>query len=334
MLRQTRRSAAIIAFAILCSLLSGKSAIIGQAATARLVELIPFDFDPRSPERKQFGALTLMGAFQLDSRDRRFGGLSGLIVGADGNLYAISDRGYWLSARIVSNGDNALVDLVVWLIAPLLTPGKTPVTGSLADAEALARAQDGSLLVAFEGRHRIWRYDRPPHTFQSTPTPIAVPAELSRAPNNGGIEGLSTLPDGRLLALTEEFANRDGSFKGWLLDGSQFAEISYLPAKGFRVTDCAALKNGDVLVLERRYVPFGILSARVTRIDAKTIQPGARLSGQELLKIEQPLVTENFEGLAVRETAKGTMIYLVSDDNYNPFQQTLLLQFRLPNADN
>ena len=285
MLRQTRRRSAIIAFAILCSLLSGKSAIIAQATKAPLVELIPFEFDPRNPERKQFGALTLIGAFQLDSKDKRFGGLSGLTIGLDGKLYAISDRGYWLSARIVINGDSALVDLVDWQIAPMLTPAKTPVSGSLADAEALARAQDGSLLVAFEGSHRIWRYDPPPRTFTSIPTPIPVPAALARAPRNGGLEGLTSLPDGRLLALTEEFANPDGSFKGWLIDGSQFAELSYLPAQGFRVTDCAALKNGDVLVLERRYVPFGILSARVTMIDAKTIQPGAKLSGRELLKI-------------------------------------------------
>ena len=332
MLRQARRRSAIIAFAILCSLLSGKSAIIAQATKAPLVELIPFEFDPRSPERKHFGALTLMGAFQLDSTDKRFGGLSGLTIGLDGKLYAISDRGYWLSARIVINGDSALVDLVDWQIAPMLTPARTPVSWSGGDAEALARGQDGSMLVAFEGHHRIWRYDAPPGTLTSTPTPIAVPSELARAPRNGGLEGLTSLPDGRLLALTEEFANADGSFKGWLLDGDRFTELSYLPAKGYRVTDSAALKNGDVLVLERRYVPFGILSARLTRIDAKTIQPGARLSGQELLKIAQPLVTENFEGLAIQETAKGTMIYLVSDDNYNPFQQTLLLQFLLANS--
>ena len=84
-------------------------------------------------------------------------------------------------------------------------------------------------------------------------------------------------------------------------------------------------------MLERRYVPFGILSARLTMIDGKTVKPGAKLTGRELLKIEQPLVTENFEALAVQETAKGTMIYLVSDDNYSPFQQTLLLQFLLAN---
>jgi len=296
------------------------------------VDLIPFELDPKNPERKQFGSLTLMSAFQLDSKDKRFGGLSGLSFGPDGKLYAVSDRGYWLSAKIVTDSGGVLTGLAESRIARMLTPAKTPVSGSLADAEALAVTPNGSFLVAFEGRHRIWRYDPPPHTLESAPTPILVPAELSRAPSNGGIEGLTSLPDGRLLALTEEFSNPDGSFKGWLIDGSQFAELSYLPSKGFRVTDCAALKNGDVLVLERRYVPFGILSARLTIVDGKTIQPGGKLSGREVLRIEQPLVVENFEGLAVQQTSTGTMIYLVSDDNYSPFQQTLLLQFFLANS--
>jgi len=298
------------------------------------VDLIPFELDPKYPERKQFGSLTLMRAFHLDSKDKRFGGLSGLSFGTDGKLYAVSDRGYWLSAKMASDADGALLDLVDWRITPMLTPAKTSVTGSLVDAEALALAQNGSFLVAFEGRHRIWRYEPPSRTSESSPTPIAVPAEISRAPRNGGLEGLTSLPDGRLLALTEEFANPDGSFKGWLIDGGDFAELAYLPAKGFHVTDCAALQNGDVLVLERRYVSVGILSARLTIVDGMTIQPGGKLSGRELLRIEQPLVVENFEGLAVQQTRKGTIIYLVSDDNYSPFQQTLLLQFLLPNADN
>jgi hypothetical protein len=321
------------AISILCSLASCRSHGGAQTTKARLVDSIPFELDPKNPDRKQFGLLTFMRAFQLESKDKRFGGLSGLSFGTDGNLYAVSDRGYWLSAKMINDADGALLDLVDWQIAPMLTPANTPVSGSLADAEALTRARDGSFLVAFEGRHRIWRYDPPPRTFESTPAPIAVPAKLSRAPSNGGLEGLTSLPDGRLLALTEEFANPDGSFKGWLIDDGHFAELAYLPAKDFRVADCAALQDGDLLVLERRYASFGIFSARLTIVDGKTIQPGAKLSGRELVRIEQPLVVENFEGLAVQQTRKGTMIYLVSDDNYNPFQQTLLLQFLLPNKE-
>jgi hypothetical protein len=268
----------------------------------------------------------------LESKDKRFGGLSGLSVGADGKLYAISDRGYWLSASMQFDSNGALMNLVDWQIAPMLTTTKTPVTGRLRDAEALALAQDGSFLVAFEGNHRIWRYNPPPNTFNSTPVSVKIPLAIRRAPSNGGLEGLTLLPDGRLLILTEEFANADGSFKGWLIEEGKSAELSYVPADGFRVTDCAALPNGDVLVLERRYTLIAILSARITLVKADTVQPGAKLTGKELLRLEQPLAAENYEGIAIKQTSNGTMIFIVSDDNYSSFQQTLLLQFLLPNS--
>ena len=129
--------------------------------------------------------------------------------------------------------------------------------------------------------------------------------------------------------MTEEFQNRDGSFKGWLIEGERSFELSYLPSEDFRVTDCAALSNGDVIVLERRYVPFGILSAQLKLVRAET-STGAKLLGEELLKLEYPLDVDNFEGVAVQEDPRsGTIIYIVSDDNYHALQRTLFLQFRL-----
>lgn len=316
------------------SLVSCSDAAVDRKTThARLVELVPIDVDPKRVERRNFGALTLLSAFQLVSKDKRFGGLSGLSVGRDGRLYAVSDHGYWLSASMLLGPDDALKDLVDWRIAPILTTTKLPVRGRLRDAEALAQARDGSFLVAFEGLHRISLYSPPPETFESTPVSVQIPSAVAQAPSNGGIEALATLADGRLLIIAEELENPDGSVKAWVLDDGQFTELSYLPAKGFRVTDCAALNNGDVLVLERRYVPFGILSARLTRVTAGSLRPGAKLAGKELLKLEQPLAVENFEGIAVQQTSNGTMIFIVSDDNYSSFQQTLLLQFLLPHSD-
>jgi len=316
------------------SLVSCSDAAVDRKTThARLVELVPIDVDPKRVDRRNFGALTLLSAFQLASKDKRFGGLSGLSVGRDGRLYAVSDHGYWLSASILLGPDDALKDLVDWRIAPILTTTKLPVSGRLRDAEALAQARDGSFLVAFEGLHRISLYSPPPETFESTPVSVQIPSAVAQAPSNGGIEALATLADGRLLIIAEELENPDGSVKAWVLDDGQFTELSYLPAKGFRVTDCAALNNGDVLVLERRYVPFGILSARLTRVTAGSLRPGAKVAGKELLKLEQPLAVENFEGIAVQQTSNGTMIFIVSDDNYSSFQQTLLLQFLLPDSD-
>ena len=335
--------AIIVRVLVSFSLVSCSDAAVDRKTThARLVELVPIEVDRKRVERRNFGALTLLSAFQLTSKDKRFGGLSGLSVGRDGRLYAVSDHGYWLSASMLLGPDDALKDLVDWRIAPILTTTKLPVRGRLRDAEALAQARDGSFLVAFEGLHRISLYSPPPNTFESIPVSVEIPSAVGRAPipsavaqapSNGGIEALATLADGRLLIIAEELENPDGSVKAWVLDDGQFTELSYLPAKGFRVTDCAALKDGDVLVLERRYVPFGILSARLTRVKAGSLRPGAKLAGKELLKLEQPLAVENFEGIAVQQTSNGTMIFIVSDDNYSSFQQTLLLQFLLPHSD-
>jgi hypothetical protein len=300
------------------------------AQPSRLVELLPIALDSRDPQRKEFGHLIFLNGFQLRSRDPRFGGLSGLTIGADGKLYSVSDRGYWVSAQMIFDVNGKLTDLTDWNIQPILSTTGAPVTDPLYDAEALARALDGSFLIAFEGFHRIWRYAPPPATFDSLPVPVPVPPDLAKAPFNGGLECTAVMPDGGILAVTEEYANPDGTFKGWLLEDERFEELSYFPSNGFQVSDCAALKNGDVIFLERRYVPLGILFARLKLVKAVNIRPGGKLAGEELLRLEYPLEVDNFEGVAVQEDAlKGTTIYLVSDDNYNVFQRTLLLQFRL-----
>ncbi|HXV50177.1 MAG TPA: esterase-like activity of phytase family protein, partial [Candidatus Binatia bacterium] len=252
-----RISLVLILFFLVACLYSTAAQV---ASNTSLVELAPIDVDPKQPERTRFGALTLLSAFHLRSKDNRFGGLSGLSIGADGKLYAISDRGYWLSAGMQMDANGRISNLIDWRIAPMLTTTNKPVRRRLRDAEALAQTRDGSFLVAFEGVHRIWRYPPPPRTFESNPSLVQFPSIGSRLPSNSGIEALTVLADGQVLALTEGFENPDGSFKGWLIDNGQSAELSYVPADGFRVTDCAALENGDLLVLERRYVPFGILS--------------------------------------------------------------------------
>ncbi|HWO40348.1 MAG TPA: esterase-like activity of phytase family protein, partial [Candidatus Eisenbacteria bacterium] len=243
-------------------------------------------------------------------------------------------RGHWLAARMVLGPGGVLQDLVDWEIKPLLAPDRSAVQAPLGDAEALAAGLDGSLIVGFEQRSRIWRYPPPPANLASPPVSIQIPPELAEAPKNGGIEALTVLPDGRILVLTEEFENPDGTFKGWLVDGGgRFDALSYQPSDGYHVTDCAALASGDLLVLERRYGIFGDLRSRLKLVPRERIRPGARLTGDELLRLEPPLLTENFEGLAVHENAaSGATIYLVSDNNFLPFQRTLLLQFSLPRA--
>src|SRR6185312_3831562 len=103
-------SAIILACAVFCS---GAACFFPRTAVrsdnSSLVDLSLIDVDPKHPERTEFSALRLVSAFRLSSRDKRFGGLSGLSIGSDGRLYAISDQGFLLSAKMVRNENDALM---------------------------------------------------------------------------------------------------------------------------------------------------------------------------------------------------------------------------------
>ena len=54
------------------------------------------------------------------------------------------------------------------------------------------------------------------------------------------------------------------------------------------------------------------------------------LRGALLARFARPLTVDNYEGVAVTRDADGvTLVYILSDDNFNFLQRTLLLLFRL-----
>ena len=295
------------------------------------VEATPVELAPATAAHTPIGALTFLSGFVLRSPDKRFGGLSGLALDVTGNkLHAISDDGRWFSAQLHHDASGRLTDFTGWQHASLLTPEQRPVKGRFSDAEAVTRDIDGTFLIAFEHVHRIWRYPAAPETLRAPPRSVSTPEELRRAPRNGGVEAMTVLADGRLLILTETFLNPDSSHKGWLIEAGQFFPVSYVPSPGFDPTDMATLPNGDVLVLERRYTLFTGPEARLQWLSRSSLQAGASLRGEEIARLGRPLPIDNFEGLAVHKNVHGDIIvYLLSDDNYQFFQRTLFLQFRL-----
>ena len=83
-------------------------------------------------------------------------------------------------------------------------------------------------------------------------------------------------------------------------------------------------------MLTRFFSLIGGVKARLERVSAATLAAGAELRGALLAHIAPPLTVDNFEGVAaLRDADGGTLVYLLSDDNFNAFQRTLLLLFRL-----
>lgn len=315
----------LLLFYLLLFLLSTS---VATGATSLEVTATPVSLHHRQPNR--IGQLTFLNGFVLQSADRNFGGLSGLALDHDGRmLYAVSDRGWWFSARLSHHAHGRLVGIDSWEKGRLQALKGQRLRSSLRDAEALVRRPDGSFLVAFEHIHRLWHYPSSTPPFSTFPQPVALPAEIAQAPANGSLEAVTQLANGDLLLLLEDFANADGTLKGWLVQQQQSTPVALAISEGFRPTDLAAFSNGGALLLERRYNLFGP-AVRLRYLSASSLQPGALLQGQVVAQWSLPQTVDNFEGLALRQvTEHETLIYLLSDDNFNAFQRTLLLQFRL-----
>jgi hypothetical protein len=295
------------------------------------VEVIPVQLDPTEPQRVRLGGVTFRGGLELRSADARFGGLSALSVSGDGtHLTAISDQGHWLEARLTHDGTGRLTGFELLEIGPVRgLDGGLLLGKQNQDAESLAILSDGSVLVGFERQHRLWRFPPAPRALGGRPTPVPTPSGLALAPNNGGLEAMTALADGRVLALAEELVD-DGQIRGWVGRDGAWEPLAYRISGRPRPTGAALMPSGDVVVLERSYVPSTGNLIRLKRIAQADIVPGAVLDGPILAELQRPLSVDNFEGVACRAGGDGqSLVYIVSDDNFSSTQRTLLFLFAI-----
>ena len=288
-----------------------------------------------APEQSRIGRLVWRGGLDLSSKSIRFGGFSGLLVSPDGSgLTSITDEGFQLTATVMYDADGHLSGLADGDINRLRDEaGKVLQGKSDQDAEAMTVQADGSILVAFERNHRIWRYAPGDEPLRGIPTALPAPDGLSDLPDNSGIEAMTTLADGSLLALAEgddESDDSGGDSPAFLWRDGAWSQLRYQRFDNYRPSDAARLPSGDLLILERRYTLLQGVGIRLVRLPVSTVVPGALLQPVEIARLLPPLSIDNMEGLAVRQNDRGeTMIYMISDDNFNIVQRNLLLMFLL-----
>lgn len=301
-------------------------AAAGEARSAEPLKIAasPVPLDGQHQTLMEVGALRYRGGVRLAADNPNFGGLSALSVSADGTGFtAISDMGYWVRGNLRYDPSGDLAGADSGEIGALRDPRGAPSVGkSNGDAESMASDGRGGVLIGFERRHRIWRYP----ALDRRPTEVKAPKGLSEAPANGGLEALARLDDGRYLALSESLP-AEGGTRGWVGTPGHWAPLTLAVGDGFAATDAAILPGGDAVVLERRFPPIG---ARLIRVPANLLVPGATLKGRELARLEGSSTVDNMEGIAVRRGRYGeTLIYLLSDDNFSALQRTLLMMFEL-----
>ncbi|MGV1013762.1 MAG: esterase-like activity of phytase family protein [Methyloceanibacter sp.] len=321
---------------------AAKPAEVLDKPIAATLTAIPIDFDRDNPDRKKFGKLIFLSGLNLFAKSRHFGGYSGLVLDASGtSLLAVSDAGTWLRAGLDYDG-RKLKGLSKAVIGPILGKDGKPLRRvSERDAEALALTsgdlRQGTALVAFERQHRIMRY---PFTLKSFGPPVGsvpLPPQTKKMSSNRGIEAIAQIDTGplkgTLVAFAEGLTDTKGNLQGWLIGGPRSGPITLKRIGGFDITDAAPLPDGGIVVLERRFRYSEGVKMRVRRIAARELKSGALIAGEVLLEAHDNLNIDNMEAIAAHRSRSGeTVLTLMSDDNFNPFQRTLIMQFALPGA--
>ncbi|MFL6690330.1 MAG: esterase-like activity of phytase family protein [Alphaproteobacteria bacterium] len=331
-----------------CGLCAGLGAldVIPTAQRSDAVQLSSkiLPLSSATPSENRVGSLTYRGGLEITSADARFGGWSGLLVSADGShLLSQSDEGHWLRARLSYAKSGNLAGIADAQLADMQGADGAPLKSKLeADAESLAalteKGPDGQVGVSFERDARVWRYDLS-GSLETPATNIPTPDDIKTLDFNSGLEGLTRIAPNTLLAVAEIPQIRGEDHSAWMIPisgqkpGTHFARLSVKHHNPYEISDAAMSPSGRSLyLLERHYFgPFRGVVVAVRRIDASTIKPAARLDGPEIARFTMHENIDNMEGLALRRDTSGrTLLYMISDDNYNlMLQRTVLLMFEV-----
>jgi hypothetical protein len=220
----------------------------------------PVILDIDNSDRESVGALEWRGGVEILSEDGNFGGLSGLYISPNGqHLSAVSDHGHWFNASLRYR-DGMLVGIDKPGFFPMIDKNGNFLTKPDTDAESIATLDGKTMFVSFERRHRISQYST-----QRTPSgALAAPAGYANLANNGGVEAITYLCDGRLLAIAEKNKTRDPFVQGWIMSGDEWAFFSHKTTAGFRPTGAATLPNCDIIIVERSFSFINGVAAQIT----------------------------------------------------------------------
>lgn len=324
-----------LAILLLLALSGGCAAMIGGNRPPPSATTVPLD--RARPGLEIAGDLRFRGALELAGGG--IGGLSGLWVEPGGGRFvAIGDTGLVATGHLDYDAAGRLSGARDLLTRPLAVEGGVTGRKGRTDAEDLTRLPDGGWLVALERDHRLLRYPFGVDGPDGTPRPVPVPPMVEEdTPPNSGLESLTRLSDGRFLTIEEGVDGATAERRAWVTRAGALPErredwlrLTYRTAPRYRPTSVAPLPDGGALVLERRFSLLGGWSSRIVRVAAADLRAGALIDGRELVRLEAPLLNDNFEGIATTAGPAGEiLVYLVSDDNFNALQRNWLVLFAL-----
>jgi len=201
------------------------------------------------------------------------------------------------------------------------------------DSEGLALDDKGRLYISFEGEAKIASFYREGMHFGSMSKEYTLPTKLRSIDNyrskNKALESLTWHPQYGILTATEWPLKKDDKKKQtiYALDGQKW-HFEAEPEGRSGVCAMEVMDDGNLLIIERSYT--GLTNPLVITLKKIYINncEGKMCQTQILAKLNSAKgwVLDNFEGLA--RVGKNRYV-MISDDNDNFFQQTLLVYFEV-----
>jgi hypothetical protein len=286
------------------------------------------------------GSLIFRGGIALVSQDDTFGGLSSLtMTGSEQQATFVSDRGNFVTGRLAYDDAGRLFGFIGTRVEPMRNSKGDVLPRQYAkDAESVDTVyRDGlpvAVRVGFEHLTRVADFALDDAVPGGAAREVTIPDWLSDLRTNESLEALCIAPAaspvaGSTLLLAEEALDEAGNHRGWLLGQNDKGPMSYQDSPVVSPTDCAFLPNGDLLVLERGVSMLNFVM-NLRRVPAAEVRPNHVMVGELLLSASGGTI-DNMESLAVHTTPDGELRILIgSDNNFNDWQRTLLLEFSLP----
>lgn len=241
-------------------------------------------------------------------------------------LYMVGDKGVLYSFR-ASFSDK--IDLLLPLDAHHLTKEKGKRFRKKVDSEGLAFDEKGHLLISFERKPKIGTFDLKGQRLTRHRLPNPLANEKHYRSSNKMLESAAWHPKYGILTASElplkKHKRREQTL--YALSGKQWHFLAE-PEKKSAVTAIEVMDDGNILILERAYTRLTEpRTITLKKLYLDQLRHGCcRTEVLAKMPSDTGWKNDNFEGLTRVSPHRYLM---VSDDNANFFQRTLLIYFEV-----
>ncbi len=266
-----------------------------------------------------------VAAFDLQSDDPLFGGLSAIEMSDDGGaLTLLSDQGSYTTGTVARNSAAQITDVSLAPFARLKALGDAPLSPGRNDSEGMAIGADGASYISFEGVARLLRYKRldgPAENLEGHPDFPSLQA-------NSALEALAIDSDGTLYTMPERSGAVDRPFPIYRLRAGVWDTALSLPrTDGFMPVAADFGPDARLYILLRQFHGLMGFSSKLIRT---TVGEDA-LGPIEVLVESAVGLHDNLEGLSVwRDGAGHLRASMVADNNFLPFLSSGIVEYTLP----